>query len=78
MIYLDNAATTFPKPQSVIRAVNEATDKISPATNYVYYFAPPAPVITLPSGVYLKEEDLKTIIQMPGDLTDKGKYRIFS
>ena len=24
MIYLDNAATTFPKPQSVIRAVNEA------------------------------------------------------
>lgn len=24
MIYLDNAATTFPKPQSVLRAVNEA------------------------------------------------------
>ncbi len=25
MIYLDNAATTYPKPQSVIRAMNEAT-----------------------------------------------------
>ena len=24
MIYFDNGATTYPKPQSVIRAVNEA------------------------------------------------------
>jgi len=70
---------SFPTEDKVInvRAVNEATAKISPATNYVYYFAPPAPIITLPSGVYIKEEDLKTIIQMPDDLTDKGKYRIF-
>ena len=27
MIYLDNAATTYPKPQSVIKAVDDALEK---------------------------------------------------
>ena len=70
---------TFATTDTVInvRTVNSETNKISPAMSYVYYFVPPAPTISLPSGVYVKKDNLNTVIAFPSDLMNGGRYRIY-
>lgn len=51
--------------------------KVSESVGYVYYFVPPAPVITPCSGVYKKADNTEILIKQPDDKPEDGNYRLF-
>ncbi len=59
-----------------IRVKDNATGDTSEMATYIYYFEPPEPSISLPSGVYLTGEDLKTIISKSQNLLN-NQYRLY-
>lgn len=59
-----------------VRTVSPSTGKASKTVSYAYYFAPPAPAITKPSGVY-SGANLKTDVLFPAQWLKDGKHTLY-
>lgn len=73
-----NNTLTFPTEDIVlnIRVVDDKTGQKSDIATYVYYFEPPVPDISLPSGVYTSGANLETVISKSDALPD-NQYRLY-
>ncbi len=77
--WTDYTTITFPTKDKVVqvRTHNEKESKSSKIVSYAYYFAPPAPVITKPSGVYATTDNIKTNVQFPAEWVKDGKHVLY-
>lgn len=73
--YTDDEGLLF-KEDTILQLRYEKDKKHSPVVSYVYNFVPLPPVITLPSGTYLKEDKKETKIELSADAPKDKNYVI--
>lgn len=75
--WIDYTDTIKIKNDTVLQIRSEKDGNYSKITSYVYNFVPLAPIITLPSGRYLKSANKFTMIELDGRAPDDKDYTIW-
>lgn len=75
--WIDYTDTIPIKNDTVLQIRSEKDGNYSKITSYVYNFVPLAPIITLPSGRYLKSENQFTMIELDGRAPTDKDYTIW-
>ena len=75
--WIDYTDTISIKNDTVLQIRSEKDGNYSKITSYVYNFVPLAPIITLPSGRYLKSENQFTMIELDGRAPTDKDYTIW-
>lgn len=78
--YSDTSKPEFKTEDKIlyIRTADKAnSDKVSESVGYVYYFVPPAPVITPVSGVYKKSDNTEILIKQPDNKPEDVNYKLY-